>query len=102
MLGIAGGRRTTDGFHALAKNTRKPPDAAGSYWAVGLAIAEVAELARHANAGVTATMYAGLSETGRARVTRRLVESGFGGEDPWPVWPVPALHRVLSRCNTRA
>lgn len=45
----------------------------------GLTIAEVAELARHANAGVTATMYAGLSETGRAGVTRRLVESGFGG-----------------------
>jgi integrase len=39
---------------------------------------EVAELARHANAHVTLTMYAGLTGDGRERATAKLKEGGFG------------------------
>lgn len=35
-------------------------------------------LARHANARVTAQVYAGLSESGRAAATAKLGEAGFG------------------------
>jgi integrase len=39
---------------------------------------EVAEIARHANAKVTLTMYAGLTKDGRGRAAAKLLESGFG------------------------
>ena len=39
---------------------------------------EVAELARHANAGVTLTIYAGLTKNGRGRTTSKLTATGFG------------------------
>jgi integrase len=45
----------------------------------GLTPVEAAELARHANPGVTLTMYAGLTETDRAGITQKLLDSGFGG-----------------------
>jgi integrase len=51
---------------------------------VGLALAsgmtppEVAQLARHANPGVTLSMYAGVTETDRAAVWSKLGRSGFG------------------------
>jgi integrase len=39
---------------------------------------EVAELARHANARVTLSMYGGLTENGRERAVAKLIEGGFG------------------------
>jgi integrase len=52
---------------------------------VGLALAnrrlslpEVVELARHANAGVTLTVYAGLVAGDRKAAVAKLVEAGFG------------------------
>jgi integrase len=44
----------------------------------GLSLAEVAALARHANARVTAQVYAGITEHGRAHAAAKLVEAGFG------------------------
>jgi integrase len=44
----------------------------------GAPLAEAAVLARHANARVTASVYAGLADGGREKAAARLVESGFG------------------------
>ncbi|TML65772.1 MAG: phage integrase family protein [Actinobacteria bacterium] len=44
----------------------------------GGSLAEAASLARHANARVTATIHAGLTEDGRAAATARLTATGFG------------------------
>lgn len=37
------------------------------------------ELARHANAKVTLTFYAGLTGDGRQKAVAKLVDAGFGG-----------------------
>lgn len=50
---------------------------AGTF-AAGASLAEVAALARHANARVTAQVYAGLTENGRETAAAKLLESGFG------------------------
>jgi integrase len=44
----------------------------------GGSLAEAASLARHANARVTATVYAGLTESGRAAAAGKLAAAGFG------------------------
>jgi integrase len=44
----------------------------------GATLAEAAVLARHANAGVTATIYAGVSEKAKAQIATKLVNAGFG------------------------
>jgi integrase len=44
----------------------------------GASLAEVSALARHANAKVTAAVYAGLADGGREKAAAKLVESGFG------------------------
>jgi integrase len=44
----------------------------------GLSLAETAALARHANAGVTAQIYAGLADDGCKAAAAKLVEAGFG------------------------
>ena len=41
-------------------------------------LAEVAALARHAVASVTAKVYAGLADDGRAKAARKLLDAGFG------------------------
>lgn len=46
--------------------------------AAGATLAETAALARHANARVTAQVYAGLADDGRETATAKLVEAGFG------------------------
>ncbi len=43
-----------------------------------LSAPEVAELARHANAKVTLTVYAGLTDGGRERASAKLAQGGFG------------------------
>jgi integrase len=45
---------------------------------LGLTAPEVAVLARHANAKVTLTVYAGLTDDGRERASSKLAEGGFG------------------------
>jgi integrase len=44
----------------------------------GASLAEAAALARHANARVTAQVYAGLTEGGREKAAAKLVDAGFG------------------------
>lgn len=44
----------------------------------GVSMSGAAALARHANARVTAQVFAGLSESGRAAATAKLGEVGFG------------------------
>jgi integrase len=46
--------------------------------AAGASLAETAALARHANARVTATVYAGLTDDGRSRAAAKLTDAGFG------------------------
>lgn len=46
--------------------------------AAGATLAETAGFARHANARVTAEVYAGLADDGREIATAKLVEAGFG------------------------
>jgi integrase len=46
--------------------------------ATGLSLAETAALARHANARVTAQVYAGLADDGCEAAAAKLVEAGFG------------------------
>lgn len=46
--------------------------------ASNVSLAEVAALARHANAKVTAAVYAGLADGGRELAAAKLVEAGFG------------------------
>jgi len=46
--------------------------------AAGLSLAEAAALARHANARVTAQVYAGLTDDGCEAAAAKLVEAGFG------------------------
>jgi integrase len=69
----------------LNGNEREPVglhDLRHSYVALALAsgasMAEAAALARHANARVTAQVYAGLVEDGRETAAAKLVEAGFG------------------------
>jgi hypothetical protein len=45
---------------------------------LGLTDAEVAALARHANANVTRTAYAELTDGGLERASEKLAEGGFG------------------------
>ena len=45
---------------------------------LGLTAPEVAVLARHANAKVTLTVYAGLTGDGREKAVAKLAEGGFG------------------------
>jgi integrase len=47
--------------------------------AAGVSLAEAAALARHANARVTAQVYAGVTEESQAKAIARLMEAGFGG-----------------------
>jgi integrase len=44
----------------------------------GASLAEAAALARHADARVTATVYAGLADDGRAKAAAKLLAAGFG------------------------
>jgi integrase len=44
----------------------------------GATLAETAMLARHANAGVTAELYAGVSERAKAEIAAKLVRGGVG------------------------
>lgn len=44
----------------------------------GTTLAEAAVLARHANAGVTGKIYAGVSEKAKAQIAAKLVNAGFG------------------------
>jgi integrase len=46
--------------------------------AAGASLAEAAALARHANARVTAQVYAGITEHGRETAAAKLVGAGFG------------------------
>ena len=46
--------------------------------ASGASLAETAALARHANARVTAQVYAGLADDGREKAVAKLVKAGFG------------------------
>jgi integrase len=46
--------------------------------AAGVSLAEPAALARHANAKVTATVYAGITEHGREQAAAKLTAAGFG------------------------
>lgn len=73
------------GAAKLNGNEREPVglhDLRHSYVALALAsgasMAEAAALARHANAKVTAQVYAGLTEDGRETAAAKLVEAGFG------------------------
>jgi integrase len=50
----------------------------GLGFASGLSLAEVAVLARHANARVTGQVYAGLSESGRQGIAAKLAGAGVG------------------------
>jgi integrase len=70
--GLNGGDREKVGAHDLRHSF------AGVALAAGMSLAEVAVLMRHANAQVTATVYAGLTEDGRERAAAKLVEAGFG------------------------
>jgi hypothetical protein len=44
----------------------------------GASVAEAAVLARHANAKVTGQIYAGVSESAKAKIASKLVAAGFG------------------------
>jgi integrase len=44
----------------------------------GASLAEAAVLARHANAKVTGAIYAGVSESGKAKIASKLVNAGIG------------------------
>ena len=46
--------------------------------ASGASLPETAALARHANARVTAQVYAGITDDGRTKAAAKLVEAGFG------------------------
>jgi integrase len=47
-------------------------------FAAGPSLAEAASLARHANARVTAQVYAGLADDGREAATGKLLSVGYG------------------------
>jgi integrase len=72
VAGLNGDGRQPVGLHDLRH----------SFVALALAssvsLAEVAALARHANAKVTAAVYAGLADGGREVAAAKLVEAGFG------------------------
>jgi integrase len=44
----------------------------------GVTLAEAAVLARHANAKVTAQIYAGVSEQAKSKIAGKLIDAGFG------------------------
>jgi integrase len=44
----------------------------------GASLAEAAVIARHANAKVTGAIYAGVSESGKAKIANKLVDAGIG------------------------
>jgi integrase len=71
-VGLNGPDRESVGLHDLRH----------SYVALALAsgasLAETAALARHANARVTATVYAGLTDDGRSKAAAKLTDAGFG------------------------
>ncbi len=46
--------------------------------AAGLSLPEASILARHANAKVTATMYAGVADSTRNTLAHRLAQAGYG------------------------
>ena len=61
--------------------------AGSGFWAMGrlslaldagASLAEAAVIARHANAKVTGAIYAGVSESGKAKIASKLVDAGIG------------------------
>ena len=44
----------------------------------GASLAEAAVIARHANAKVTGAIYAGVSESAKAKIASKLVDAGVG------------------------
>lgn len=71
-LGLNGDGREPVGLHDLRHSF------VAALLASGGSLAEAAALARHANARVTATVYAGLTEDGRAAAAGKLTAAGFG------------------------
>jgi integrase len=69
---LNGGEREPVGVHDLRHSFVAVAIAAGA------SLAEAASLARHANARVTAQVYAGLTENGRETASAKLVKAGFG------------------------
>ena len=71
-MGLNGEGRQAVGLHDLRH----------SFVAIALAhgvtLPEAAMLARHANARITATTYAGITEQGREAAVAKLVAAGFG------------------------
>ena len=51
---------------------------AGPALDAGASLAEASALARHADARVTAQVYAGLADDGRAKAASKLLAAGFG------------------------
>jgi integrase len=70
--GLNGDGREPVGLHDL----RHSLAAAGL--AAGMSLAELAVVLRHANARVTAIVYAGLTDDGRTKAAAKLTEAGFG------------------------
>jgi integrase len=72
MLGLNGEGREPIGLHDMRHSY------IAALLASGGSLAEAAALARHANARVTATVYAGLTEDGHATAAAKLERAGFG------------------------
>jgi len=70
--GLNGDGREPVGLHDLRHSF------VGLALAAGASLAETAALARHANARVTAQVYAGLADDGRETAAAKLVKAGFG------------------------
>jgi integrase len=70
--GLNGGGRQPVGLHDLRHSF------VALALEAGVSMPEAAALARHANARVTAQVYAGLSDSGREAASAKLVEAGFG------------------------
>jgi integrase len=70
--GLNGEGREPVGLHDLRHSY------VGLALAAGASLAETAALARHANARVTAQVYAGITEHGRETAAGKLVDAGFG------------------------
>jgi len=75
-------RRGRDPTAYPERSTARRHDLRHSFVALALAsgasLPEAAVLARHANAKVTATVYAGLADDGREKAASKLAEAGFG------------------------
>jgi hypothetical protein len=66
-----------DGRERVGNHDLRHSFVSGTF-AAGASLPEIASLARHANARVTAQVYAGLTENGREAASAKLLESGFG------------------------